>query len=150
MKRLVRFALVSLVVIVTLVFYLWIGRARDISNVVEQRLKVDSRLYIEDLAKELGEVDWATACVVLPYASTNLGQNAPPVLNSAFWVGNWKESEWRIALVDADKISLVATIRFGSVYLVEKDPSGIKCISRTRRPLLKPLGLQSGYEFTVG
>jgi hypothetical protein len=150
MKRLVRLALLSVVVTIgAYVVYRSMGDVSDISIIVRDGLKADSRLPIEELAKKLGKENWSSACIVLPYAKADIATNAPAVLRDLPWVGNWNESEWRLVLMDADKVSFVATINFEAVRLVEQDPSGIACFVRAQRPLLKRLEHRAGYEFTM-
>jgi hypothetical protein len=92
-------------------------------------------IYVEDVARDFLSSNWSIACVVQPYAIS--GDDAPKALRRTWWVGNWNEGEWRIALLDDYRVLGSFRVRYGPFRLSEPNPSGIKCVPRRNNPVLR-------------
>lgn len=114
--------------------------APDITEDLRTRLKsapgsMFRVIYLEDVARDFLSSSWSIACVVQPYAIS--GDEAPKALRRAWWVGNWNEGEWRIALLDDHRVLRSLRVRYGPFRLSAPNPSGIKCVPRKNNPVLR-------------
>jgi hypothetical protein len=114
--------------------------APDITEDLRTRLKsapgsMFRLIYLEDVARDFPSSNWSIACVVQPYAIS--GDEAPKALRRAWWVGNWNEGEWRIALLDDYRVLRSFRVRYARFSLSAPNPSRIKCVPRKNNPVLR-------------
>jgi hypothetical protein len=134
--------------------FLWADKATDVSDYLRHKIKEAplsrSRVYLDDLARHEHLPEWSQACLVLPYAHADASKIAPEALRRTSWVGNWDESEWRIAFLASGEVVSAFVVKFDAVRLVETEPFGIVCASRNQRPSLRSIVNRSRYSVELG
>jgi hypothetical protein len=134
--------------------FLWADRATNVSDYLREKIKEApasrSRVYLDDLARHANIPEWSQACLVLPYADADASKIAPEALRHTPWVGSWDESEWRIAFLASGETVSAFVVRFDAVRLVEREPTGIVCASRSQRPSLRSIANRSRYSVELG
>jgi hypothetical protein len=138
-----RWWLPVILAVLTLGYLVFRDDAPDITEDLRARLKsapgsLYRVIYVEDLARDFMSSDWSVACVVQPYADSG-AKEVPEALRGASWVGNWNEGEWRIVLLDDRRTLRSFRVRHGPFQLPDMHLSGLKCVPRANKPVLRIL-----------
>jgi hypothetical protein len=139
-----RWWLLVILAVLTLGYLAFRDDAPDITEDLRARLRsapgsMSRVIYLEDVARYFLSSNWSIVCVVQPYATS--GDETPEALRRAWWVGNWNESEWRIAFLDDRTLLQSLIVKHGPFKVSERNGSGsgigIGCITRERNPVLR-------------